>query len=326
MGFLTCRSTGSNSSSAKGGRRKGQWYIVAAVLFSYSLLTFFYIFQSYSGLDYTTLLKNDEDIIFMNVYRNMNNLSERETQLSNLDADFGEYLELVNGNLLGKGLFVDYNISTGMSGIYINYLEISGKNLDVQLPAEKYYCVNDCPAVTGWSCVGEINQSCGYYDMDICLDLVQDDCSDCSCHCGNYGLENEVGYCGDGKDNDCDGLTDAEDILDCATYETSCVDGIDNDHDGDIDCRDSDCIGQTGPGGQLCCTVAGDCVQDDCVAETCGANKECSYSTRPQCDSTECSGQSRCHAAGGDCKDPDIDSTVCTVCYSGHWDTDKCCG
>jgi hypothetical protein len=43
-----------------------------------------------------------------------------------------------------------------------------------------------------------------------------DDCSDCSCSCGDYKLTSEVGFCGDGKDNDCDQKTDMNDI-DCNT-------------------------------------------------------------------------------------------------------------
>jgi len=49
--------------------------------------------------------------------------------------------------------------------------------------------------------------------------------------------------CDDGLDNDCDGLTDLDD-LDCE----QCDDGIDNDGDGKIDCADEDCDGfERGP-------------------------------------------------------------------------------
>jgi len=47
--------------------------------------------------------------------------------------------------------------------------------------------------------------------------------------------------CGDGLDNDCDGLKDGGCI-----GETDCFDGIDNDGDGKVDCADSDCNGATG--------------------------------------------------------------------------------
>jgi len=42
-----------------------------------------------------------------------------------------------------------------------------------------------------------------------------DDCSDCSCTCGNYGKSSETGFCSDGKDNDCDGKIDFADT-ECA--------------------------------------------------------------------------------------------------------------
>jgi hypothetical protein len=44
-----------------------------------------------------------------------------------------------------------------------------------------------------------------------------------------------------------------------ASFETNCTDGYDNDCDGKIDCADSDCIGQTGPQGNLCCLSDANC-------------------------------------------------------------------
>jgi len=40
-----------------------------------------------------------------------------------------------------------------------------------------------------------------------------DNCSDCSCSCGGYDVDESIanGNCSDGKDNDCDGFTDAAD-------------------------------------------------------------------------------------------------------------------
>ncbi|RLJ03893.1 MAG: hypothetical protein DRP18_05455, partial [Candidatus Aenigmatarchaeota archaeon] len=43
------------------------------------------------------------------------------------------------------------------------------------------------------------------------------------------------------------------------TTETDCADGHDNDCDGLTDCADSDCVGQTGPNGNLCCQDSDDC-------------------------------------------------------------------
>ena len=50
--------------------------------------------------------------------------------------------------------------------------------------------------------------------------------------------------CGDGQDNDCDGLLDCEDGQCAASAfcgEIDCEDGLDNDEDGVADCDDEDC-------------------------------------------------------------------------------------
>ncbi len=53
--------------------------------------------------------------------------------------------------------------------------------------------------------------------------------------------------CQDALDNDCDGLTDANDPGCQVTPEADCFDGIDNNGDGLIDCADPTCANATGP-------------------------------------------------------------------------------
>jgi len=106
-----------------------------------------------------------------------------------------------------------------------------------------------------------------YFCSGSSCDFTADVCADCSCTCGDYGLGSEVGFCADGKDNDCGGGTDCADS-DCYGYlgccsnsgqdgdETgidcggscvlgseagACADGIDNDKDCLPDCLDPDC-------------------------------------------------------------------------------------
>ncbi len=129
--------------------------------------------------------------------------------------------------------------------------------------------------------------------------------SDGGCACsGNGGAPEAVEQsCGDGADNDCDGLADCKDP-DCAgascggpgatcssggncrcsgnggtpqNPETSCSDGFDNDCDGFADCKDPSCSGIGGCGRESNCRNGNDddgdglvdCADADCFHRLC---------------------------------------------------------
>lgn len=84
--------------------------------------------------------------------------------------------------------------------------------------------------------------------VEICGNGVDDDldgltdCEEPLCRCGDVEL------CTGGIDEDLDGLTDCADVDDCGDApgcsETLCADGLDDDRDGLIDCLDPDCDGE----------------------------------------------------------------------------------
>lgn len=103
----------------------------------------------------------------------------------------------------------------------------SGQICDEVREEYRIYLAN-CSYSTGQARVTVSNcQSCGddacqgnIYMQYLCISgqCVQTPktCSDCSCPCGDYGLQNETGFCNDSKDNDCDGKADYMDC-DCPT-------------------------------------------------------------------------------------------------------------
>lgn len=122
--------------------------------------------------------------------------------------------------------------------------------------------IEDCDAVDQ-DCDGSIDEGhdvvTWYRDEDLdgygTDDVVVEDCAspgeswssaDGDCNDGETDVNPGASEtCGDGADNDCNGLADCEDAtcVDGCT-ETDCLDEIDNDNDGDLDCFDDDCFGE----------------------------------------------------------------------------------
>ena len=82
-------------------------------------------------------------------------------------------------------------------------------------------CVN-CNDLDG--CSGD--NYLDYYCSGTSCVFNSDDCSDCSCSCGGYNVEESIanGNCEDGKDNDCDGNVDSQDP-DCTNKDKNCHTG-----------------------------------------------------------------------------------------------------
>jgi hypothetical protein len=103
----------------------------------------------------------------------------------------------------------------------------------------------------------------------------------------------ETGRCGDGMDNDDDGLRDCADP-DCygdtthCTSEVHCADGADNDGDGDTDCADTDCQASA-----YWCTGTED------MDRLCNDGVDNDGDGQSDCDDSDCSTISFCHVNQG---------------------------
>jgi len=180
---------------------------------------------------------------------------------------------ITNGWDPENDFFVDYsgNDFRPLMSSHICDGSVNGKP-EVAVGALPCVCLDDSDCIFGGECVdgeciGEKNclgtiKSCGsfpdcvncdlldgcygnnYRDYNSCTegscDFISYDCSDCSCSCGIYGV-NENNYCNDSVDNDCDSCIDNADS-DCGGTEVSCSDRTDNDCDQLVDCQDNDCL------------------------------------------------------------------------------------
>ena len=226
---------------------KGEWYIVAAVLFSFSLLTLFNIFESYSRIDYTSILKNDEDLIFFNVIEQLNKTLENSKNVDNLNADVEDFLSLAKNNLIGAGYFFDYNLSSN-GGINITYLELAGKNLKVKLGKSQYIspiCNNNCDCEPG---LGENSTNCPSDcacvndTFNCCPDFCTNDTDvNCCLNAGYYWDPINNSCCGDGINDDWCNIGDGS-CVSGIWFDDHCNDNIQNCNESGIDCGGVDCL------------------------------------------------------------------------------------
>lgn len=108
--------------------KRGQWYIIAGVLISFSLITFFHIYYSYSTIDLTSILKNREDNYALNILFALNKTRTNSPLDENKLADTGELLEMFKNSLEGRGYLVSYSYNT--SAVESN---ISGKAMEIKI-------------------------------------------------------------------------------------------------------------------------------------------------------------------------------------------------
>ena len=104
---------------------------------------------------------------------------------------------------------------------------------------------------------------------------------------GGYAISftcTEVENCGDGVDNDGDGLIDCWDVdcreeLDCV--ESACDDEADNDGDGQVDCGDRDCSGTAPPA-------------PNCFESSCSDDEDNDDDGDTDCEDWDCLGAGAC--------------------------------
>ncbi len=190
-------------------------------------------------------------------------------------------------------------------------------------------CSLDCgpPVTSETNCAdGQDNDCNGMADcadpqcLSVCCgngtcDPAENSCNchvDCGCRTGS-----EIN-CVDGRDNDCDGLTDCSDPECQGGTETNCTDGLDDDCNGTTDCADTACCSNSTDcfGDCLCCGLGG-C---DSLETPCSCPADCgSYSTNETPGSTcqdgidnDCDGRADCYDP--DCYDADGDGFDAPPC------------
>lgn len=167
-------------------------------------------------------------------------------------------------------------------------------------------------------------------------------CTVCS---GNGGApEARETSCGDGRDNDCNGLTDCQDPscgglacspfgLTCSataktcsvcpggqTVETTCNDGVDNDCNGKVDCADLNCQPTVGAPGKTCGPFGKSCTTDAGGSCGCSGNGGVAEATETSCGDgfdNDCNGKIDCADTACAARSCDGSGSVGKTCSAG---------
>ena len=163
----------------------------------------------------------------------------------------------------------DYAVSTVLSGT--GQLEFSGYDVStVFFSAGQYVSMNMCLMEV------EDEVDCSgltFVPFDgVCVNVDPGDSLGCNAYCGALGINpGEPNYTCDAPDGYCTGSIKCIPGT-CNTPAEICNNYVDDDGDGDTDCADSDCVGETGPGGNDCCANDADCFSvtpGRCMTFTC---------------------------------------------------------
>ncbi|QQG38910.1 MAG: hypothetical protein HYS32_00385 [Candidatus Woesearchaeota archaeon] len=158
-----------------------------------------------------------------------------------------------------------------------------------------------------------------------CLVIGEDDCSDCSCSCGDYNKGEQL-FCIDAKDNDCNGFIDGNDQA-CLQEATCQEDGLckPNCITGDPDCLCREQWGYSCSAGQTCDSSIRSkdtnvtCCSTICKEEpTCGFDGRCKINCPDGDPDCSCDQQSGFLCRSGEICDSEIASSERGVCCSNR--------
>jgi len=91
---------------------RGQWYLIAGILITFSLISFFFIYYGYSTIDITPVIKNRGDELALNIYYAIDKTMKNTENSNNKLGDIADLLELVESSLKREGYLVEYKYTS----------------------------------------------------------------------------------------------------------------------------------------------------------------------------------------------------------------------
>jgi len=107
---------------------RGQWYIVASILISFSLVSFFYIYNSFSSIDFTSVAKNNIDYYSSNIVYTLNKTKANSWINENKLGDIGDLLEMIKNVLIEEGYFLTYKYDLSQA-----YVSLANSNFEIEI-------------------------------------------------------------------------------------------------------------------------------------------------------------------------------------------------
>ncbi|MCD6557494.1 MAG: hypothetical protein J7K31_00475 [Candidatus Aenigmarchaeota archaeon] len=98
--------------------KKGQWFIISAIVISSAFLVISMLFKGYYLIDTSSSATIDEDYYFENIQSDLNNVID-SSDCSNVTKNLNKFIEFAREEMGKKGKYLDVNYTISCPTIFL---------------------------------------------------------------------------------------------------------------------------------------------------------------------------------------------------------------
>lgn len=112
--------------------RKGQWFIISAVLASATFLAISILFKGYFSLDSSRLANIDDDFFLFNVISQLNTTAKYSSDTAEFRMDVEDFIAYAEKKAIEKGYFLFIRNTSAMNPGGTNFIiSIATQNMNI---------------------------------------------------------------------------------------------------------------------------------------------------------------------------------------------------